>query len=449
MTEFQDEVSTDDVFDGEPDSERPRHFEGIQDDETELQARIVGFMAQDQRDTDATLDWYNRLHSNPPFDPDGMCQKVCRYARNIAAKFASAKESQDGTPSEHRVHNIADLRRGMVAYFDTVGDSNPFGHIVTIVGRVKGVDRNKLESLIVWTNSVKANELVKVRGNYFRDHWGDSFTFGATWLNGQELKLPARAPVPEPVPSAKPAKTSRRVRFDHISLQIQDDKAQIQADINNIFERAREKKVQAITGTEAFGPRVNRFLESAGERFQYRVERPAGQDCWIAVRKSFIAGNFQVNWEKIIEGGDTHRDLGVFDVSFDTDQIGRVSIFAEHLLTARQPNAAAKNLRIVAATEARARVLAKGTNLAVIGADKNKNDRFHDTFPKSNFTSVADELKKYEPTHPHGRPIDVFGTWDLDGRVEARDIRVLDDTEFKLFGDHFLVEVDLDIEFLN
>lgn len=140
-----------------------------------------------------TLEWY-RTHQTARqigFDPDGMCQKVCRTARAIGSKYASAKDAQDATPLSHRVSRVRDLRRGMVLFYDDPNDSNRFGHIVTLIGRVPGFNPDALSDLLVETNSVKSNELVVVRGDYFPRYWGDKFQFGATWLNGVVLDIPS------------------------------------------------------------------------------------------------------------------------------------------------------------------------------------------------------------------------------------------------------------------
>ena len=147
------------------------------------------------RNYQETLEWY-KTHQNASqigFDPDGMCLKVCRTARGIGSKYPTAKAAQDSTPAKHRHHKIEDLRKGMVIYYDDPNDSNKSGHIVTMIGRAKGVPKTKLESILVETNSVKANELVVVRGDYFPKNWGDKFQFGATFLNGIVLDVPEDA----------------------------------------------------------------------------------------------------------------------------------------------------------------------------------------------------------------------------------------------------------------
>lgn len=150
-----------------------------------------------------TLGWYDdhQTADEIGFDPDGMCLKICRTARDIPARYPDAKTSQDNTPKEYRVYDVAKLRRGMVLYFDDPNDSNRFGHIVTMIGRVKGFkDWSNLDDVLVETNSVVANQVVIVRASYFKQHWGDDFKFGATWLNGFELDVPAKKTQPRPRP---------------------------------------------------------------------------------------------------------------------------------------------------------------------------------------------------------------------------------------------------------
>lgn len=155
------------------------------------------------------LQWY-RTHQTAAqigFDPDGMCLKICRTAAGKPATFPSAVLAQRGTPEKYRVHKVRDLRRGMVLYYDHPSDSNPFGHIVTMIGRVKGANPDSLHDVLVETNSVKANEVVVVRGDYFPQHWGDPFVFGATWLNGSEIDYAGRTKPTPPPPAPEPEPT--------------------------------------------------------------------------------------------------------------------------------------------------------------------------------------------------------------------------------------------------
>ncbi len=198
VEEFVDEVEEGvEVYDGPPDFDGPQENEnGDQEDEVELGGGLSFFAKTSvPRTREETLQWYetHQTAAQIGFDPDGMCLKVCRTARNIGPKFLTAKQAQDATPTEHRVHEVRNLRKSMVLYFDDPNDSNRAGHIVTLIGRVAGFDPDSLADLLVETNSVKANEVVVVRGDYFQRHWGDAFKFGATWLNGVVLDV-----TPEP-----------------------------------------------------------------------------------------------------------------------------------------------------------------------------------------------------------------------------------------------------------
>lgn len=156
-----------------------------------------------QRDVKGTIDWYQANEVWPGeigFDPDGMCQKICRTARNIGPGAASALAGALATPREFRVYDIRKVRRGSVMYFDDPNDSNPFGHIVTVVGRVKGADPDSLSSILTRTNSVKSNRIVVVRANFFPDNWGDRFQFSGEWINGVALDFPEAKKKPKPKP---------------------------------------------------------------------------------------------------------------------------------------------------------------------------------------------------------------------------------------------------------
>ena len=186
---FDDETVDDiEIYEGLPELDVPRTNEnGDQDDEIPLGGGL-SLLARTAavRTTPETLAWYrtHQFGGQIGFDPDGVCLKVCRTARNIGPKFLTARQAQLATPEQHRVHRVRDLRKGMVVFFDDVNDSNRAGHIVTLIGRVAGFDPDSLDDILVETNSVVANEVVVVRGSYFQIHWGDEYQFGATWLNG-------------------------------------------------------------------------------------------------------------------------------------------------------------------------------------------------------------------------------------------------------------------------
>ena len=199
--EYEDSLAEEEILDdieiyeGDPEFDVSQtNDDGAQEDEGDTPAGMAFFARANNaiRNWRETLAWYatHSTTSEIGFNPDGMCLKVCRTARNIPSKYLTAKESQDATPKEHRVKKIADLRKGMVLYFDDPKDSNRSGHIVTQIGRVKGFRPSSLDDILCETNSVVSGRVVVVRASYFKKHWGDSFQFGATWLNGVELDVP-------------------------------------------------------------------------------------------------------------------------------------------------------------------------------------------------------------------------------------------------------------------
>lgn len=194
-----------DIYDG-PSDTLPVALGGAQDDLAAAVARSFVSLPTGQRDTPAAIDWYQDHETTAAigFNPDGMCQKVCRTARNIDSFYPSAIAQQAATPLAKQVHQVADIQRGMVAFYDDPADSNPYGHIVTVVGRDRHRDPDDLGSLLVRTNSVVSGRLVVVRGDYFPTHWGDRFQFAGTTLNGVDLLLPDRKPVTPPDPKLTP-----------------------------------------------------------------------------------------------------------------------------------------------------------------------------------------------------------------------------------------------------
>lgn len=115
-----------------------------------------------------------------------LCLSLARQAPGLPAVNPSARAAAEATPKAHRVPKVADLRRGMVAYFDDPNDSNTFGHIVTVAGWA-GKGRT-LNDLLVWSNdAARSGGVDMVRGSFFPTHWGDDFQFGAISLNGYML----------------------------------------------------------------------------------------------------------------------------------------------------------------------------------------------------------------------------------------------------------------------
>lgn len=200
-----------------------------------------------QRTTEQMVQWY-RTHvttSQIGFNPDGRCLQICRTARNIGAAFPSAVTAQNATPAEHRVHDVSKVKKGMVAYYDDPNDSNPFGHIVTVMGRRAGVNPDLLSSLVVRTNSVQSGRITVVAGDYFGKHWGDAFQFAATWLNGVALDMPD---APKPKPPTLPVEGKERLRkvLDILDVMIENQKGAGHERIVKALKRDKQAVKQTL-----------------------------------------------------------------------------------------------------------------------------------------------------------------------------------------------------------
>lgn len=177
-----------------PEGERPYGDGTIQDPEA-LSGDIAGFAAltpaPDQPDAPVSMgDQFQFLrdaHDGPPVWR-GYCLRLARMAPRLPAVHPSAVAAQQATPRRNRVHDIQDLRRGMVAYFDDPNDSNPYGHIVTVAGWVNQEPTDSLDDLLCWSNdAARTGGVDLVRASFFPAAWGDEFQFGATSLNGYDL----------------------------------------------------------------------------------------------------------------------------------------------------------------------------------------------------------------------------------------------------------------------
>ena len=128
-------------------------------------------------------------------------------------------------------------------------------------------------------------------------------------------------------------------------------------------------------------------------------------------------------------------------ISFDhfNPKVGRLHVGGVHLYTHGRKHGDSNYELNVQATwniEKWLRNAARGTDLGFVNGDWNIVDRSMDVALGRNFTSMADKLKAWQNTG-HGS-IDAMCSYDHDGRVQAHHFNVLDDTELKLFTDHFL-----------
>lgn len=147
--------------------------------------------------TKDAMAFLRRQHTSNSSAWNALCLSLQRQARGLPGVYPSALAAQQATPRSERVERVDNLRRGMVAYFDDPGDSNPYGHIVGVAGFRPKAPKT-LDNLLVWSNDAKsAGQVDLVAASFFPSHWGDSFRFGATWLNGYDFAEFDKAP-PKP-----------------------------------------------------------------------------------------------------------------------------------------------------------------------------------------------------------------------------------------------------------
>lgn len=257
------------------------------------------------------------------------------------------------------------------------------------------------------------------------------------------------------------------IRTAHASLQFSDPDKQHTHDVEKIFDRAVNRRYAWITGTEA-GPGAGNTGEEllrVGKEAGYKMWVPSEQtetgirqftDCWLAVRKDLIKeGSWRRGFDPVIPGseklkreganipsGKRWAPKGLVRASWDsTVPIGPIGLGVAHYLTdARTPDSPywKYNEALSEQIQEWAVEAARGVSLAFYNGDQNMNDRKSDTFMGGDMESMADELKRWQNTG-HG-PIDVMASCDRDKRVRAKNFKVLDDSEFKLFTDHFFCE---------
>lgn len=232
-------------------------------------------------------------------------------------------------------------------------------------------------------------------------------------------------------------------------MQFSDSKSQVVRDAAKIFDRGYDW----LTGTEAGEAPVLPTFRAAAAEAGYKFF--AYKSNFVAIKKKLIVpGSYERGGTTVVDNDETvgrGHDLNFVWGSFEHKDVGDITVIASHYALLGKPHAAPdkqvnlkENRELAHAIGDFADEAAKGRRLAFYGGDQNISDRLADTFFGGNLTSAWDELNKYEDTG-HGN-IDVIASHDKDKRVKAKYIRALDDSEFHLNTDHFLVEAGFTVE---
>jgi hypothetical protein len=174
----------------------------------------------------------------------------------------------------------------------------------------------------------------------------------------------------------------------------------------------------------------------------YIYAHPQGE--WVALNKRYLQGftkGFAGPFVPAQGGRGGHAARGVTWVSGEsrTGNLGKITVGSCHYLTDRSEAAHDQsNAPIVQGIAKWGREKGMGKDVVFIGADTNTNDKALDVFSGKPFTTIADELKKYPPTHGR-RVIDIIASYDADKRVKAKAYTVAGDKDYPLYSDHDLL----------
>lgn len=242
------------------------------------------------------------------------------------------------------------------------------------------------------------------------------------------------------------------VRIQHTSMQFSDSQAHHKADAKKVFDRAADKDVWAMTGTEAGVNRKNHDLhdalvKEAKDHGFYLMAHDSGE--WVALNRKhltsldkgfagpFIKGTSGVG---VAEGAHAPRGIAWASGTAKSFKLGRLTFGSAHYLTNRSEAVSGSNQPLIDGINAWAREKGKGVNVVFLGSDTNTNDKRTDVFNGKPLTTIADELKKWPPTLGTTTYIDVIASYDHDGRVAARSFNVFNDQAFPLATDHYLLD---------
>lgn len=239
------------------------------------------------------------------------------------------------------------------------------------------------------------------------------------------------------------------VRLGHASLQFSDTRAQKQADLDTLFERALKKDYWWLTGTEAGEMPYTRLLHLACQSHGFRLHRWRGN--WIAVQRERIKrGTWDSSHVFVAKAGDVAgpgHDLGFPWASFENPEIGTVSVAAVHFATKGRrkgdPNHR-HNVEYATKLGTWGRLHGRGRALAFVHGDVNTDDGEQDVFHGQPFTTAWDAVGKWPNTHGAGT-IDVIASYDKDSRVVPVKARTLRDRQLHLHSDHQLIEAEYQI----
>lgn len=236
------------------------------------------------------------------------------------------------------------------------------------------------------------------------------------------------------------------LRMQHTSLQFSDTDAQQLHDVRKLFKKGKRFPIK--TGTEALavkgsGNSNRRLLVKFAEEHNHAIHFSA--DTWVAVDRRIVVPNSLKRSQLFLAdnrdmvGAGADRKMAVLSFDHVDSRIGRINVGSVHYprFGSRRGDPNYELNQMIARRIADWFVLnGKGKDLAFLNGDFNLKDHLYDWSYGGNFTSLADQLGAWKNTG-HG-PIDGFTSYDKDGRVKPKAMKVFPDKKFFMHSDHYL-----------
>ena len=242
------------------------------------------------------------------------------------------------------------------------------------------------------------------------------------------------------------------LHFMFVGMQFSDNTKQKQADAAKLLDRARERGVVGLAGTEAGAGQaldLRRALQHESADHGFRHYQHPGSDSWVTINEDFIDGGWDTWHSGILVPARARRNTAkrLIGATWNNKRYGKMTSSACHYMTKGRPDAKSPeyreflddNRKIAEEIGRQSKLRGAGSAKFWYSGDQNIVDRFNDTFlGRAKMTSAADEVGNH-PNTGHGN-IDVIASYDEDGGVVAEYFRALTDKEFHLHTDHFLTE---------
>lgn len=236
------------------------------------------------------------------------------------------------------------------------------------------------------------------------------------------------------------------LRHQHTSMQFSDSFAEKKEDVKKLFAVGKQFPIK--TGTESGDPGLFELIEEHAKKNNHLLARSEGN--WVAVDREIIKrgsqrrGSVFVTSAKNLSGRQRDRRFPWIQFTHAKPGVGRIAVAGFHYSThgklPNDPNWAA-NKHYAEQIAEWMRKMARGRNIALGAGDFNMIDNIkaQDWAFGLGFTSMADELGKHPNTTHDGVPIDGLVSWDMDKRVKAKKLVVLNDKRLPMNFDHFVV----------